>query len=64
MSKRWFRFYEEAINDPKVQKLGGTGRNRTGVRGFAVPYIATLPPRLHRTYPLAAFFAESQSLWR
>ena len=28
------------------RKIGGTGRNRTGIRGFAIHYIAILPPRL------------------
>ena len=28
---------------------GGTGRNRTGIRGFAVLYITILPPRHLRT---------------
>jgi hypothetical protein len=23
MSARWFRFYDDALNDPKVQKLSG-----------------------------------------
>ena len=28
------------------EMIGGADRNRTGVRGFAVRWIATLPPRL------------------
>ena len=29
-----------------IEKIGGSGRNRTGVDGFAIRCITTLPPSL------------------
>ncbi len=40
------QFISERRRISGIKINGGTGRNRTGVQGFAVLCIATLPPRL------------------
>ena len=41
------RFLVSAITDDRIgSQLGGEGRNRTGVHGFAGRCMTTLPPRL------------------
>ena len=38
--------FPKKYDSPEREKNGGTSRNRTGVRGFAVLCITTLPSRL------------------
>ena len=52
------------ISPPGQRLIGGWGRNRTGVRGFAGRYMTTLTPSLNDSFTQHAFGAGNETRTR